>query len=577
MHKSIQNKILSFLDKDLKHKSIKLFILMILAALAELFSLSLLLVILNFFLSSNFETHYGSILIILENLPFFEEENLLIYFLGIFFFIFTLKITILIIYSWVESKFLAEFKQKISDSLFKNFLYRDTFELLKKNSSEYLRNFTSEIEQTTHFYNSLFKLTLDLIVLFAIFSFLVFFNPTISISVAGIFLALSFSYLFFVKNLILDWGIKSLKSKKLGIQYISESFSAIKYIKMLSREEYFYKKFVSENAVLARIKFKMSFLNSLPRNVFEFVLFITILLLILYLFNNNYSLNEIIKISSVYIITAFRLIPSANRILANIQTLRFSYPSFLKIYKERQIEPIKKKKNIEKFTFKNLIKIEVGSYFYNKKNKFKLKNIKLNIWKKSKIGIIGASGSGKSTLINIICGLTKSKSSRIIVDNKKIYENLEGWQSIVGYIPQKIIILNATLRENILFGLKNKKISDKQILEIIKKSNLYNFYKKQKKGLDQMIKEEGINISGGEIQRIGIARALINEPEIILLDESTSALDTFTENKILKEIELLKKTTIFVSHRLNSLKFCNKIYGINNSTLKEIKNIKKYK
>ena len=88
MHKSIQNKILSFLDKDLKHKSIKLFILMILAALAELFSLSLLLVILNFFLSSNFETHYGSILIILENLPFFEEENLLIYFLGIFFFIF---------------------------------------------------------------------------------------------------------------------------------------------------------------------------------------------------------------------------------------------------------------------------------------------------------------------------------------------------------------------------------------------------------------------------------------------------------------------------------------------------------
>ena len=92
-----------------------------------------------------------------------------------------------------------------------------------------------------------------------------------------------------------------------------------------------------------------------------------------------------------------------------------------------------------------------------------------------------------------------------------------------------------------------------------------------------MIKEEGINISGGEIQRIGIARALINEPEIILLDESTSALDTFTENKILKEIELLKKTTIFVSHRLNSLKFCNKIYGINNSTLKEIKNIKKYK
>ena len=206
--------------------------------------------------------------------------------------------------------------------------------------------------------------------------------------------------------------------------------------------------------------------------------------------------------------------------------------------------------------------------------KINLKDLKKN--GKEKIGIIGSSGCGKSTLIDIICGFIKIYNGDVFVDKKSIYNNLNGWQKQIGYIPQKIVILNDTLRNNILFGLDNKDYNDSKLRDILQKVNLKDFYKQLPNGLSEKISEEGLNISGGEVQRIGIARALVNNPEIIFLDEATSALDTFTENKILKEINSLKKTVISVSHRINALRYCDKIYRIEKGQIKDSGNFKKF-
>ena len=155
-------------------------------------------------------------------------------------------------------------------------------------------------------------------------------------------------------------------------------------------------------------------------------------------------------------------------------------------------------------------------------------------------------------------------------DGKKIFSNLEGWQKNIGYIPQNIVILNQSLKENILFGSNPKFFSDKKIVNILNEVNLGYFIKKLPNGLYQTIKEDGQNISGGEKQRIGIARALLNNPKILILDEATSGLDTFTESKVLDTINKIKKTIIIVSHRINTLKFCDKVYSITNNTLKQI-------
>ena len=137
--------------------------------------------------------------------------------------------------------------------------------------------------------------------------------------------------------------------------------------------------------------------------------------------------------------------------------------------------------------------------------------------------------------------------------------------------------MNETLKENILFGLDKDQFPNEKIIDAIRLSNLSSLLSKLPNGLDHIIKERGLNFSGGEIQRIGIARALIFNPEILIFDEATSALDTFTENEILKDINLLKnKTIIMISHRMNSLRYCDKIFLIDNGEIKDEGSFEKF-
>jgi ABC-type multidrug transport system fused ATPase/permease subunit len=529
----------------------------------------------NFFLEADDKNENSFLYGFLNNFVS-DGENPFLFILSVFFTIFFLKIILLIYLSWLEAGFISRFKERLSNILFENFLNRKVYKILRKNSSEYLRNFTTEIDFTTIFYFSMLKLILDFILIITLFVFLTFFDLLASISTIILLTILSSVYYLLVKNYIRLWGKKRLYNQKKKIQFVNESFSAIKYIKILSRENYFFNKFKIQNFSLFKINFKINFFNTLPKFIFEFFLFVSILLILIILFYNNYEYKEIIKIVSVYIVVSFRLIPSANRILTSIQNLKYTHPAFEKIFNETKTKTILKDINIKKFSFSRDIEINIKKFNYNLKSKFFLKNIKFKINKKEKIGIIGPSGSGKSTLIDVICGFVKINNGDVFVDNKSIYNNLNGWQKKIGYIPQKIVILDDSLRNNILFGLNNKDYNDSKLKNILKKVNLENFYKQLPNGLSEKISEEGSNISGGEIQRIGIARALINNPEIIVLDEGTSALDTFTENKILKEINSLKKTIIFVSHRINSLRYCDKIYHIEKGKMKDFGTFKNF-
>ena len=562
----IINNIFLLLDQKQKSKSFSLIFLMIISSLVELLGLGLLIIILNFFLNINSELQSNFIFVYFRDIKFLKDYlgiNLVLLFLII---IFTIKILIMIYVSWSEVDFITEFKEILSNKLFNNFLNRDSFQLLKNNSSEYLKNFTYEIDLTTLFINAIIKIILDFIILLAMIFFLLFFDPLVSVVIFLIFSLVSVLYYFFVKDLIFNWGNKRIKFQKNKIQFINESFSAIRYIKILGREKFFFNKFYLQNKNLSKVTFKISFINTVPRYVLEFLLFLLILLLLLFLSFKNYEFNEIIKIISIYTMAAFRLIPSINRIINNFQSARFAYPAFQKIQSEMMIPTLTSETENDRFYFKKNVLIKINKFTYSKNNKDLFQNTSIKFNKNSKIGIIGPSGSGKSSLINIICGFIKHDGF-IKIDGKSINENLSGWQKNIGYIPQKIVILNDTLKENILFGLK-KKCTRQDIVNILKKVNLFQFYKKLPFGINTIIKQDGFNISGGEIQRIGIARAIINDPEILILDEATSALDTFTENKILKEISLLKKTIIIVSHRISSLMFCDKIYSIENQKLK---------
>ena len=571
------NKIINLFDYNLKLKFIFLIFFMIIASFLELMGLGLVILILNSFLGldasfleiiNNYTNHFLKLEIN------FEKKIFLISFL------FTVKLLILILVAWMESDFLASFREKISNKLYYNFLNRDVKILLKKNSAEYIRNFTEEIPQSIVFITSCLKIILDSILILTFLGFLMYFNPTITVSVYIFFSILGLIYYSLVKNKLSNWATISLENRKKKIQFISESFLSIKSIKILARENFFLDKFKKQIQSISRILFKVAFLAELPRNFFEYILLISILFLFYYLIHNQYTNESIIQLLSIYTIAAFRLVPIMNRFLGHMQRFKHSYPSIKKLIIENEQKIIPKKNKISKINFKKNIILNIKKFSFNNNQNFLIKDATIDIKKNSQIGLIGDSGSGKSTIIDILCGFQQNKYSKLKVDGSDIFRSgyLDSWQNSLGYVPQNIIILNQSLRENILFGADRKIFNDDILISLLKKVDLENFLKKSKYGLSKILRQDGQNISGGEKQRIGIARALINNPELIILDEATSGLDFETENNILKTIKKFKKTSIIVSHRLNALKNCDKVYVIKNkqATLLKKDKLKKY-
>ena len=571
------NKIINLLDYNLKLKFLSLIFFMFIASFLELVGLGFVILILNSFLGLD-----NSFLEIIDNYTnYFFKINFqfeqVIFFI---FILFTFKLLILIFVAWIQSGFLAQFREQISNKLYHNFLNRNVRNLLKKNSAEYIRNFTEEIQASTVFINSVMRIILDSILILTFLVFLMYFDPIITSIVYIFFSLLGIIYYSLVKNKLTNWALLSLENKKNKIQFISESFSAIKSIKILSRENFFLNSFKKQIQSISRIQFKVAFLAELPRNFFEYILFVSILSLFYYLIQNQYSNENIIQLLSIYTLTAFRLVPIMNRFLGHMQRFKHTYPSINKLIIENEQKITSKKNKINKINFYKNIILYVKKFSHSNNKNVILKNINIDIKKSSQIGIIGDSGSGKSTIIDILCGFQKNKYSKLTIDGTEIFKsgNLDSWQNSLGYVPQNIVILNQSLRDNILFGADKNIFNDKILRNLLKKIDLEKFILKSKDGLSQILRQDGQNISGGEKQRIGIARALINDPELIILDEATSGLDYETENNILKTIKKLRKTSIIVSHRLNALKNCDKIYLIKNKEviLLKKKRLKEY-
>ena len=192
-----------------------------------------------------------------------------------------------------------------------------------------------------------------------------------------------------------------------------------------------------------------------------------------------------------------------------------------------------------------------------------MKNINLNIQANKKIGIIGHTGSGKSTLLDILLGLLDIDSGLFQIDDKIInINNVKSWQSKIGYVPQDIYLMNDTIFSNIAFGTDNNKIDHDQVLKSAKIANIHDFINNElPQKYSTIVGERGTRLSGGQIQRIGIARALYNNPSVLVFDEGTSALDNITERNIIKNLDNIKDqvTIIMSTHRINSLKEFDKI------------------
>ena len=569
-------KFLYFFNKNQKRSLFLLFCFMLIATILEMIGLGFIFSIVGTLSPASAENN-----IFIDKLSVFfalDKAEIFTYLLLIFLFFYLGKIIFLVFYNWFESKFIYSYKENLSSKVFKEYLNQDFSFFYNRNSSEFIRNLITEVDQFILYIVSSLKLVLEIIVVIGIVFFLSYINFYFTIIISSVFLFFSILYFLLFKEKLNRWGVQRQSNIQKLIQFMQEGFDGVKIIKLLGRENFFLNKFKIHNMNLSSVASKTYFFNGIPKLLFELIGIFFIIFSLYVLYSSGKDVIEIAQILSIYVAASFRILPSINKIVSSIQNIKLNYPAMNVLYNE--LNNFKKEDNsyYENFPFKKSIFADIKKFRYPNSKNFEISDIKINISKGEKIGIIGATGSGKSTIIEILTGISKPSDGTVTVDGKSIFTNIKGWQKLIGFVPQKIFILDESLRNNILFGLDSKKYTEDKILSLIKKLSLEKLLKRLPEGLDGNLGEDGVNLSGGEIQRIGLCRALIYDPEILFLDEATSSLDVNTESQILDELKVFKeKTIISIAHRINTLKNCDKIYCFDNGKVIDQGNFEKFK
>ena len=558
-------KIFSILNKRQKKIFLAISIISLILMLLEIIGLSLVYplvtVIIDPIKFKNFISNYDSFIFLAD----LHNKTLIFYiiaFIAIFYFI---KILVQIFGNFLKTKFSNNLAASIGDMMYNGYLRQPLSFSSEKNSAYIIRNITELPNQYTM--NALINLILiSFEIIFILLAFAIFITVNKFIGLATLFVSIIFVFLFIFANKrgITQYGKRINERIAERLKVTKETIEGLKDINLFKKQEFFKRIFDTHNYKIASLLTGLELRVIFPKFFMEFFGVSFLLLSIIFLLVNDYEVNEIIPTLALIGAGMTRIIPSVSRILSfytRIQASKFAVDTIF--FERRKFENIIKNKDIT-FTFNKKIIFDKVSFNYNEKNI--IKDLSFTIERNSIFGIKGKSGSGKTTILNLISGFLEPNKGDILVDNNKIVNNVENWQKLISYVPQKTFFTDDTIKNNICLGIEEDEINFENLKNAIHLSKAEEFLKKLEKGIDEKIGEGGKNLSYGQSQRIALARSLYKKPTLLMLDETTSGLDLETEKLIIEELKELKKylTIIIVSHRTETLEYCDKILDIEN-------------
>lgn len=394
------------------------------------------------------------------------------------------------------------------------------------------------------------------------------FNPLVAI-VGIVLFAIAYLVLFrTVRKTLARNGKVITRNNQLRFKLMNEGFGGIKDTLLLGRQADFNQRFAVTSQAFGRAKGVTQGLSQVPRYAMELLAFGAVIFLVLYLLATyDGNLGEILPVLSVYALAGFKLLPAFQQIYTSLATVKGNIASFDSLEEDlaasQNASAGKPAAAAGKRPPQQGITLENIHFRYPGKEEKALDGLTLHIPRNKVIGLVGASGSGKSTAIDILLGLMEPQEGELKVDGEVLSSDaLRAWQNSVGFVPQAIFLADASIRENIAFGLPPEQIDDERVARAAQMAHLDELLERLPEGLDTRVGERGIQLSGGQRQRIGIARALYDDAEVLVLDEATSALDGITEKLVMDAIHDFsgKKTIIMIAHRLATVKQCDIIF-----------------
>lgn len=360
------------------------------------------------------------------------------------------------------------------------------------------------------------------------------------------------------------WGSEGHNNSTEAFRHLQQLLLGFKEVKMSGRETHFLEEFSRHELQYGSVRKRLETIMQMPRTVIEITFSAIACAAIVYMLSEQWPTEKIIALLGIYVYVVFRVMPSLNRLSNYISQVRY-YQTAIKmitdelIHLEKTVEKVAPVITTRSFSFENAIELQDVMYTYPGQETAALHHISLTIQRGDFIGIIGTTGAGKSTLVDVLLGLLEPQAGCVLVDGKDIAQNLRGWQSKIGYVPQSIYLLDDTLANNIYFGTSAP--HETRLWEVIRMAQLDSFVQTLPQGIATVVGEQGIRLSGGERQRIAIARALYHNPEILIFDEATASLDNETERRITETILGIRreKTIVMIAHRLSTVESCDRL------------------
>ncbi len=355
--------------------------------------------------------------------------------------------------------------------------------------------------------------------------------------------------------------IRALEKKRHGL---SDEMMAIKEIKVLGREKHFYDSFIENATIRERNQRIKNTIGHSSSAIFSSLRFLSLLVGFFVALWQGLSSTAMVSFLFAYTIVVMRaggyvgsIIGCAIGIKTSMGRFNLCYETMEKLSAEQTEE------THETIGFHESIELKEVSYRYTPERSIVLDRLSLRIEKGECIGIIGRNGTGKTTLIDLLTGLVRPTGGSLLIDGNELKSGrIRSWQRRIGYVVQGPHIIDNTVLANIALGLGPDEIDKERLREAVETSKLDEIIRQLPDGMDTVVGQKGSKLSGGQAQRLGIARALYRDVDVIVLDEATKSIDPQTEAEIIDNITHMekKKTIIMVTHKLQTLKQCDRIY-----------------
>lgn len=348
-----------------------------------------------------------------------------------------------------------------------------------------------------------------------------------------------------------------------------EFYGGLREIKLSGSWQHFVNRFISANASHTDQLIRIYSLPSAPSFLMQTFAMSAVVMLILWnMLVRQTPMSEALATTAVFGSIGWRLMPLFSAAVRDALTLQGSLPVLWRMRFDILRTPVEMPETpaaSNRLKATRSIKLDRISYTYPGATSPAIQDITITIPVGASIGIVGPSGGGKSTIAEILLGLLPPSAGSLQIDERPVStDQLPAWQRTIGYVPQTVFIADDSLIRNIAFGVSDDAIDKDRILQAIHLANLDDVIADLPDGLNSNLGERGKRLSGGQIQRIGIARALYRMPTLLLFDEATSALDTRTERRVNDAICKAGKgaTTVFIAHRISTVRHCDTIFVI---------------